>query len=187
MAEENERSTINRHYGSSLTTHTTVHILSHTHTFAKTNCNIMWVTPLYSVYFSHTCVHIMMTHRHMLTPAPCLRLIERSHHTHVCSHCSCASHGIVLNASRNLDATGAWSQTTASGNGPFVPCSRGAVLVISDHGRVVGSVNGACGEEHRVDAETRDGESNEHSDTNSTASLDAVGHRHEVAQAASSV
>ena len=37
---------------------------------------------------------------------------------------------------------------------------------------VAGSVDGACGEEHRVHSETRDEES-EHNNTNSTASLDA--------------
>ena len=65
--------------------------------------------------------------------------------------------------------------------------SRGVVLVISKHGEFAGTVDGSCGEEHRVDAETRDGGSRELSDTNSTASLVAVGDRLESAQAASVV
>ena len=52
---------------------------------------------------------------------------------------------------------------------------------------VTGTVDGTCGEEHRVDAETRDGGSSELSETNSTESLVAVGDRHEVAQTARSV
>ena len=49
------------------------------------------------------CAHVIMTHRHMLTAAPCSRLATKSHHALVRSHCSCTSHGIVLNASRNLE------------------------------------------------------------------------------------
>ena len=69
--------------------------------------------PLYSVHFHHNCVHIMMTHRYMLTAARCSRLTTKSRQTLVRLHCSCTSHGIVLNAPRNLDGSGAWSQTTA--------------------------------------------------------------------------
>ena len=43
------------------------------------------------------------THRHMLTAALCSRLTTKSHHTLVRLPCSCTSHGIVLNASRNLE------------------------------------------------------------------------------------
>ena len=46
---------------------------------------------------------ITMTHRHFLTVALCSRLTERSRHTLVRSHCSCASQGIVLNVSRNWE------------------------------------------------------------------------------------
>ena len=94
---------------------------------------------LYSVNVVHNCVHIMLTHRHTLTAALCSRLTQKSHFTLVRSHCSCTSHGIVFNASRNLDGTGAWSQTTASGNVPCLSRSRCVVLVISKHGRVAGS------------------------------------------------
>ena len=62
----------------------------------------------------------------------------------------------------------------------------GVVLVISKHTRVAGTVDGACGEQHRVDAETRDGGSSQYSDATFTARLDAVDDQHEVAQAASS-
>ena len=110
----------------------------------------------------------MMAHRHMSTAAPCSRLTQKSHHTLVRPHCSYTSHGIVLNASRNLDGNGAWSQTAASGNVPCLCRSRGAVLIISKHGRVAGSVDGTCCEEHRVDAETRVGGSSEYTATNST-------------------
>ena len=54
------------------------------------------------------------------------------------------------------------------GNHVKVNCSRAVVLAFSKHGRVAGSVDGACGAEHRVDSETRDGAC-EYSDTNSTA------------------
>ena len=30
-----------------------------------------WAEPLYSVTFFHTCVHLMLTHQHMLTAVPC--------------------------------------------------------------------------------------------------------------------
>ena len=73
-----------------------------------------------------------LTHRDMLTSALCSRLTTKSHHTLVRLHCSCTSHGIVLDASRNLDGRGAWSQTTASGN---VSCR-------SHHGMLAGSVDG---------------------------------------------
>ena len=48
-------------------------------------------------------VHITMRHRHMLTAAACSRLTRKSHVTHARLHCSCASHGTVLNAPQNLD------------------------------------------------------------------------------------
>ena len=96
--------------------------------------------------FFHTVVHIMLTHRHMLTAAPCSRLTERSHHTSVRSLCSCAPHGAVLNASRNLKVAEPGRRSSV----PCLPRSRGFVLVISKHGRVAGSVNGACGEAHRA-------------------------------------
>ena len=49
------------------------------------------------------------------------------------------------------------------------------------------SVDGTLCEEHRLNAETREGGSSDYSDAKSTASLDAVGDRQEVAKAASSV
>ena len=55
---------------------------------------------MYSVHFFHICVHIMMTHRHMLTAALCSRPTEKNHHTLVRSHCSCTSHDIVLNVAK---------------------------------------------------------------------------------------
>ena len=36
---------------------------------------------LYSVHCHHNCVHILMSHRHMLTVVPCSRLTTKSHHT----------------------------------------------------------------------------------------------------------
>ena len=45
--------------------------------------------------------------------------------------------------------------------------------------------DGTCREEHRFDAETRDGGRSEYSDTKSTASLDVVDDRHQVTEAAS--
>ena len=50
----------------------------------------------YSVHFLHNCVRTMVTHRHLLTAALCSRLTDKSHHTCVRSHCSCAStwHGV---------------------------------------------------------------------------------------------
>ena len=142
---------------------------------------------MHHVHFLHNCVHIMMTRRHMLTAAPCSKLTTKNRHTLVRLHCRCTSHGIALNASRNLDGGGAWSQTTASGNVPCLSRSRGVVLVIKMHGVFAGTVDGSCGEDHRVDAGTRDGGSRELSDTNSTASLVAVCDRHEFAQSASCV
>ena len=130
---------------------------------------------------------VLTPHRHMLTAALCSILTEKSHHTLVRSHSSRTSHGIVLNGSQNLDGGGAWSQTTASGNVPCLSRAFGVVLVISKRGRVAGTADGTCGEEPRVDAETRDGGGGELSDTNSTASIVAVGDRDEVAQSASSV
>ena len=105
---------------------------------------------------SQACAHHVDT-RHVLTAAHCSRLTAKNNHTSVRSHCRCASHGTVLIGSQNMDGGGAWSQTMASGNVPCLPCSRGVVLVSSKHGRIARSVDGACGEEHRVDPETRDG------------------------------
>ena len=127
-----------------------------------------------------------MTHRQMLTAALCSRLVTKSHRTLVRSHCSCTSHGIVFNAARNLDGSGAWSQTTARGNVPCLSRLRGDVWVLSKHERFAGTVVGTRGKERRVDTETRDGGSIE-LNINSSASLVAVGDRHEVAQVAGSV
>ena len=93
----------------------------------------------------------------------------------------------MLNVFRNLDGNGAWPQTRATWNVLCLSRARGVVLAISNHGEFAGSVDGTWSEERLVYAESRDGGSSECSDTNSTASLDVVSDRREVAQAASSV
>ena len=109
---------------------------------------------LYSVHVHHKCVHIKMTHRHMLTAAPCSRLTKKSHHTLLRSHCSCTLHGIMLNAFRNLDGSGAWSQTAASGNVHCLSRPRDGFWVSSKYGRLARSVEGTRGEKRRVHTET---------------------------------
>ena len=105
-----------------------------------------------SEHFHHTCVHITMGHRHLLTAAPCSRLTGKSHLTRLPLHCSCASHGTVLNASGNLDGSGAWSPTTASENVLCLsrPCA--GVLVFSRHGSPAGTVGRTRGKKRREGA-----------------------------------
>ena len=91
----------------------------------------------------------------MLTASLCSRLSTKSHQTTVGSHCSCTSHGLVLNASRNLDGSGAWSQTTTSGKVSGLSRSRGVVCVISKHGGFAGTVEGTSGEEHRINIDSQ--------------------------------
>ena len=67
---------------------------------------------MYSVHFLHSCVHMVLRQRHMLTAACRSRLTERRRRTLVRSQCSCASPGIVLNASRNLDQARAVGMST---------------------------------------------------------------------------
>ena len=84
--------------------------------FSRLCPGISFVFSLCSVHVLHNCVHNM--HDDTSTHVDCSALLktdyQESSHTLVHSHCSCTSHGLVLNASRNLDGSGAWSQTTAS-------------------------------------------------------------------------
>ena len=87
---------------------------------------------MYSVQFFHSlCAHPGDTSTHV----DCSSLFETDHteSSHTCPltrHITC----IALNASRNWDASGAWSQTMASGKVPCLahPCV--GVWVDSNHG-----------------------------------------------------
>ena len=70
-----------------------------------------------------------------------------SHLTLVRSHCSCASHGTVY-----LDGSGAWSQTTASGNAPCLSALRWC-LGLQQAWKLCRSSWRTCGKKCRVDTE----------------------------------
>ena len=124
----------------------------------------------------------------MLAAAPCSKTDQKESSLTSPLTLAVARHmALCCTRLETLDGSGAWSQTTASGNVPCFsrPCV--GVLVFSWHGRAAGSVGRTRGQERQVDTEIGCSGSISKLDTESTAGLVAVGDRHEVAQAATSV